>query len=194
MQQDVDQATSIIQRFQEIPEKGIPPAVLKAAKGVAILTVTKGGFIGSARGGSGVVVARLAKGWSGPSEIGTGGVGFGFQAGVDITEFVMILNTPAAVEAFSKQGNVTLGGNMSVSAGPVGRSAEASVALQSAIYSYSRSQGFFAGVSLEGTVVSVKDDYNQAYYGKPVTAQEILSGKVQPPAGARNLLQELSKY
>ena len=194
MQQDVDQATSIIQRFQEIPEKGIPPAVLKAAKGVAILTVTKGGFIGSARGGSGVVLARLDKGWSGPSEIGTGGLGFGFQAGVDITEFVMILNTPAAVEAFSKQGNVTLGGNMSISAGPVGRSAEASVALQSAIYSYSRSQGLFAGVSLEGTVVSVKDDYNQAYYGKPVTAQEILSGKVQPPAGARNLLGVLSKY
>jgi SH3 domain-containing YSC84-like protein 1 len=194
MQQDVDQATSIIQRFQEIPEKGIPPAVLKAARGVAILTVTKAGFIGSVRGGSGVVVARLNKGWSGPSEIGTGGIGAGFQAGVDVTEFVMILNTPAAVEAFSKQGNVTLGGNLGVSAGPVGRSAEAAVSLQSAIYSYSRSQGFFAGVSLEGTVVSVKDEYNQAYYGKPVTAQEILSGKVQPPAGARNLLQELSKY
>ena len=106
----------------------------------------------------------------------------------------MILNTPAAVEALSKQGNVTLGGNLSVAAGPLGRSAEASVALQSAIYSYSRSQGFFAGVSLEGTVVSVKDDYNQAYYGKPVTAQEILSGKVQAPAGAQNLLQVLAKY
>ena len=103
MQQDVDQATAIIQRFQEIPEKGIPPAVLKAAKGVAILTVTKAGFIGSGRGGTGVVVARLDKGWSGPSAIGTGGLGFGFQAGVDVTEFVMILNTPAAVEAFSKQ-------------------------------------------------------------------------------------------
>src|SRR6185295_16962156 len=175
MQQDVDQATAIIQRFQEIPEKGIPPAVLKAARGVAILTVTKAGFIGSGRGG-------------------TGGLGAGFQAGVEITEFVMILNTPAAVEAFSKQANVTLGGNLSVAAGPVGRSAEASVALQSAIYSYSRTQGFFAGVSLEGTAISVKDDYNQAYYGRAVTAQEILSGKVQPPAGARNLLSVLSKY
>ena len=194
MQQDVDQATAIIQRFQEIPEKGIPPSVLKAARGVAILTVTKAGFIGSVRSGSGVVVARTDKGWSGPSAIGTGGVGFGFQAGVEITEFVMILNTPAAVEAFSKQANVTLGGNLSISAGPVGRTAEASVALQSAIYSYSRSQGFFAGVSLEGTVVSVRDEANAAYYGRPVTAQEILSGKVQAPAGAQNLLQELSKY
>ena len=194
MQQDVNQATAIIQRFQQIPEKGIPPSVLKAARGVAILTVTKAGFIGSVRGGSGVVVARTDKGWSGPSEIGTGGLGAGFQAGVDVTEFVMILNTPAAVEAFSKQTNFTLGGNVGISAGPVGRSAEASVGLQSAIYSYSRSQGFFAGVSLEGTAISVKDDYNQAYYGRAVTAQEILSGKVQPPAGARNLLSVLSKY
>ena len=194
MQQDVDQATSIIQRFQEIPEKGIPPSVLKTARGVAILTVTKAGFLGSGRGGTGVVVARTDKGWSGPSSIGTGGLGFGFQAGVDVTEFVMILNTPAAVEAFSKSANVTLGGNLTVSAGPVGRSAEAGVSLQSAIYSYSRSQGFFAGVSLEGTVIGVKDDYNQAYYGKSVTAQEILSGKVQVPAGARNLVTMLSKY
>ena len=194
MQQDVDQATSVIERFQEIPEEGFPPAVLKAAKGVAILTVTKAGFVVSGRGGTGVVVARLDKGWSGPSSIGTGGLGFGFQAGVDVTEFVMILNTPAAVEAFSKSANVTLGGNLTVSAGPVGRSAEAGVSLQSAIYSYSRSQGFFAGVSLEGTVIGVKDDYNQAYYGKSVTAQEILSGKVQVPAGARNLVTMLSKY
>ena len=194
MQQDVDQATAIIQRFQEIPEKGIPPSVLKAARGVAILTVTKAGFIGSVRGGSGVVVARTDKGWSGPSAIGTGGLGVGFQAGVEVTEFVMVLNTPAAVEAFSKQGNVTLGGNLSVAAGPLGRTAEAGVSLQSAIYSYSISQGFFAGVSLEGTVISVRDDANEAYYGRPVTAGEILSGKVQVPAGARNLVTMLSKY
>src|SRR6478672_12512092 len=194
MQADVDQATAIIQRFEAIPEKGIPPAVMRAAKGLAILTVTKAGFIGSARGGTGVVVARTEKGWSGPSAIGTGGLGVGFQAGVEITEFVIVLNTPAAVEAFAKQGNVTLGGNLSVSAGPVGRTAEGSVALQSAMYSYSISQGLFAGISLEGMVIAVKDDYNQAYYGKPVTAQEILSDKVQPPAGARNLLQVLSKY
>ena len=194
MQQDVDQATSIIQRFESIPEKGIPPAVMRAAKGVAILTVTKAGFIGSGRSGTGVVVERLDKGWSGPSAIGTGGVGFGFQAGVEVTEFVMVLNTPAAVDAFAKQGNVTLGGNLSVAAGPVGRTAEAGVGLQSAIYTYSISQGFFGGVSLEGTVVSTRDEANEAYYGRKVTAEEILSGKVPAPAGARNLLAALSKY
>ena len=194
MQADVDQATAIIQRFEAIPEKGIPPAVMRAAKGLAILTVTKAGFIGSARGGTGVVVARTEKGWSGPSAIGTGGLGVGFQAGVEITEFVIVLNTPAAVEAFAKQGNATLGGNLSVAAGPVGRSAEAGVGLQAATYTYSRSQGLFAGVSLEGTAIGTRDDANEAYYGRPVPAGEILAGKVQPPAGARNLVAALSKY
>jgi len=194
MQADVDQAAAVIERFESIPEKGIPASVLKAARGVAILTVTKAGFIGSARGGTGVVLARTGKGWSGPSAIGTGGLGVGFQAGAEVTEFVIILNTPAAVEAFSKQANVTLGGNLSVAAGPVGRSAEGSVALQSAMYSYSRTQGLFAGVSLEGTGIGVRDEVNQGYYGRAVTANDILSGKVPPPAGAGRLLSVLSKY
>ena len=194
MQADVDQAAAIIERFEAMPEKGIPPAVIKAARGVAILTVTRAGFIGSARTGSGVVVARTEKGWSAPSAIRTGGLGIGFQAGVDITEFVIVLNTPAAVDAFAKQANVTLGGNLSVAAGPLGRSAEAGVALQAAMYSYSRSQGLFAGVSLEGTGIGTRDDANAAYYGNSVTAGEILSGRVQPPAGTRNLLAALSKY
>ena len=194
MQVDVDQAAAIIERFEAIPEKEIPPALMRAARGVAILTVTRAGFIGSARGGTGVVVARTEKGWSAPSAIGTGGVGVGFQAGVDVTEFVIVLNTPAAVEAFAKQGNATIGGNLSAAAGPVGRSAEAGVGLQAATYSYSRSQGLFAGVSLEGTGISTRDEANAAYYGKPVTAGEILSGRVQPPASTRNLLAALSKY
>src|SRR6476660_2025952 len=105
MQADVDQATAIIQRFEAIPEKGIPPAVMRAAKGLAILTVTKAGFIVSGRGGTGVVVARTEKGWSGPSAVGTGGVGFGFQAGAQVSELVIILNTPEAVNAFSEGGN-----------------------------------------------------------------------------------------
>ena len=194
MQADVDQSVSIIESFEKIPETAIPPAVIRSARGLAILTVTKAGFIGSARGGTGIVVERTAKGWSGPSAIGTGGLGFGFQAGAQVTEFVIILNTPAAVDAFAKQGNVTLGGNLSITAGPVGRNAEADVGLQAAMYSYSRSQGLFAGLSLEGTVIGTRDELNTGYYGRPVTAEEILSGKVQPPAGAQTLLSVLSKY
>ena len=194
MQADVDQAASIIQHFEAIPERGIPPAVMRAAKGLAILTVTKAGFIGSGRGGSGVVVARTGNGWSGPSAIGTGGLGVGFQAGVEISELVIVLNTPAAVEAFAKEGNVTLGGALGAAAGPVGRSAEGGVSLQAAMYSYSRTQGLFAGISLEGTVIGTRDEVNAAYYGKPVEARDILAGKVRPPASAQSLLAVLAKY
>jgi lipid-binding SYLF domain-containing protein len=194
MQGDVDQAVTIIERFQEIPERSIPPAVLREAKGLAILTVTKAGFIVSGKGGTGIVVARLPEGWSGPSAIGTGGLGFGFQAGAEVSELVIVLNTPAAVDAFAKGGNVTLGGALSVAVGPVGRTAEASVALQAAMYSYSRSQGVFAGVSLEGAVITTRNEANTEYYGKPVQARDILSGKVPPPAGANKLRDVLSKY
>jgi len=194
MHADIDQAVAIIKSFDAIPEKAIPPAVMRDARGLAILTVTKAGFIGSVRGGTGIVVQRIGKGWSGPSAIGTGGLGVGFQAGAEVTEFVIVLNTPAAVDAFAKQSNVTLGGNLSVAAGPVGRSGEASLALQAATYSYSRTQGLFAGVSLEGTGIGTRDDLNEGYYGKPVTAEEILSGKVPPPPSAQPLLTLLSKY
>jgi len=194
MQGDVDQAVAILQRFQEIPEKSIPPAVLKQAKGLAILTVTKAGFIVSGRGGTGVVVSRLAKGWSGPSAIGTGGAGFGLQIGAQVSEFVIILNTPEAVKAFSRGGNISLGADLSVTAGPVGRDVSADVLPTAAVYSYSRSQGLFAGVSLEGTVIAARDDANAQYYGRKVTPAQILSGQVKPPKGAAGLVKALSRY
>jgi SH3 domain-containing YSC84-like protein 1 len=194
MQEDIDRAVSIIERFSEIPETAIPPAVLRDAKGVAILTVAKAGFVVSGRGGTGVVVARTEKGWSGPSAIGTGGIGVGFQAGLQVSEYVIILNTQEAVNAFAKGSNITLGGNLSAAIGPVGRSAEAAIAPQAAIYTYSRSQGIFAGVSLEGTVIATRYEANEEYYGKPTFPADILSGDVKPPASARKLIDVLSKY
>jgi SH3 domain-containing YSC84-like protein 1 len=194
MQDDVDQAATIIERFQAVPEKAIPQAMLKEARGLAIMTVIKAGFGISGRGGSGVVVARIMNGWSGPSAIGTGGAGFGFQIGAEVTEFVMVLNTDAAVKAFSGDANVTLGGDISVAAGPIGRHAEAAITPVAAVYTYSRTQGLFAGISLEGTVIGTRNDANAAYYGRPVTAREILSGKVAPPPGAKKLLQVLAKH
>lgn len=193
-QDDVDRAVEIIERFQEIPEKAIPSAVLHDAKGLAIITVTKAGFVVSGRGGTGVVVARTEKGWSGPSAIGAGGIGVGFQAGLQVSEYVIILNTQEAVNAFSKGSNITLGGNLSAAIGPIGRSAEAGVTPQAAIYTYSRSQGIFAGVSLEGTVIATRYEANEQYYGKSVFPADILTGSVKPPAGAQKLLEVLSKY
>lgn len=194
LQDDVDQATTVIERFQQIPEQGIPREVLRDAKGLAILTVLKAGFIVSGRGGTGVVVARTNGGWSGPSGIGTGGAGFGLQIGAQVTEFVIVLNTDDAVKAFSRGENIQLGAGMSVAAGPVGRTAEAGVTPVAAVYTYSRSQGLFAGVSLEGTVIAARNETNAEYYGKPVTPAEILSGSVKPPAGAKKLQKVLAGY
>ena len=192
MQDDVDQAATIIERFQAMPEKAIPQAVLKDARGLAIMTVIKAGFGISGRGGTGVVVARTRNGWSGPSAIGTGGAGFGFQIGAEVTEFVMVLNTEEAVKAFSRDVNITLGGDISVAAGPIGRHVEAAITPVAAVYTYSRTQGLFAGISLEGTVIGARNDANAAYYGRPVTPEEILSGKVTPPSGARRIIQALT--
>jgi lipid-binding SYLF domain-containing protein len=193
-QDEVDRAVEILQEFRDMPEKAIPHSVLRRAKGVAIMRVLKAGFGISGRGGTGVVMARVGKGWSGPSSIATGGVGFGLQIGAEQTEFVYILNTREAVRAFSHGGNVELGGNVSVAAGPIGRSAEASVMPVAAVYSYARSQGLFAGVSLEGTVIAARDDTNAEYYGRRVTPAQILSGKVKAPAGARKLQKALARY
>ncbi|CAB4378452.1 unnamed protein product [Rhizophagus irregularis] len=101
------------------PDKVIPPNVLQKAKGFAIFTVIKAGFLFSGRMGAGLVVARLEDGtWSAPSAIGTGGMGFGGQIGAEMTDFVIVLNSKDSVKTFTKGGNVTLGGNLSVAAGP----------------------------------------------------------------------------
>ncbi len=180
-----------MERFKSIPEKEIPREVLRDAKGLAILTVTKGGFVISGKYGQGVIVARTATGWSAPAFIRTGGIGFGPQIGGSVTEFVLVLNTPEAVAAFSKNTNFQLGGAISVAAGPVGRSAEAGVMTKAAVYSYSVSQGLFAGVSLEGTVIKSNTKGNERYYNAAVSVEEILKGKVTPPATAVELIKSL---
>jgi len=193
LEDDVHQATTILERFQDMPEHAIPESVLRKAKGLAILTSLKAGFIFSGQGGKGLVVAHTDRGWSGPSAIGTGGAGFGFQAGAKVTEFVIILNTDEAVEAFSHGGNIAIGAGLSAAAGPVGRDLAANVMPVAAVYTYSRSQGLFAGVSLEGTVVVTRNDANHDYYGREVTPDQILSGKIKPPHGATRLIHVLDR-
>lgn len=194
VREDIERAATILERFEEIPENAIPGWVLRDAKALAILTVTKIGFIVSGRGGTGVIVARTDTGWSAPSAIGTGGLGIGFQAGLQVTEHVVVLNTSEAVKAFSQGGNVTLGAALSVAVGPVGRTAEAGVAPRAAVYTYSRSQGVFAGISLEGTVIGTRYRANEEYYNKPIYPGEILEGKITPPPDAEKLLNILEKY
>lgn len=179
------------------PEKVIPPSVLANAKGLAILTVIKAGFLGSARFGSGLVIARLPDGsWSAPTAIATGGAGFGGQIGFELTDFVFILNDASAVKTFSQAGSLTLGGNVSIAAGPVGRNAEAAGAASlksvAGIFSYSKTKGLFAGVSLEGSAIVERKDANTKLYGRPISARELLTGAERPPPAAAPLLAILN--
>jgi SH3 domain-containing YSC84-like protein 1 len=112
--------------------------------GLAVFQVIKAGFVFSGKAGSGLVIARLPDGsWSAPSCIATGGVGWGLQVGADITDFVIVLNSEDAVRAFSLGGNMTIGGNVSASAGPIGTggSVQASLAHPAPMFSYSKSKG-----------------------------------------------------
>ncbi|ODV61291.1 DUF500-domain-containing protein [Ascoidea rubescens DSM 1968] len=174
----------------------IPPDILRNAKGLAIITVLKAGFLFSGRVGSGVIVARLPDGsWSAPSAIVTGGAGVGGQIGAEITDFVFILNTKKAVETFAQFGSMTLGGNISLAAGPIGRNAEAagtaSLKSVAAIFSYSKTKGLFAGISLEGSLIFERRDANRKFYGPGCTSKMILSGRVQPPPACEPLMRIL---
>jgi lipid-binding SYLF domain-containing protein len=121
-------------------------------------------------------------------------VGWGLQIGAQVTEFVFVLNTREAVRAFSRDGNVKIGADVSAAAGPVGRDLQASVAPRAAVYTYSRSKGLFAGISLEGAIVATQKTANARYYGRPVRASDILSGQVSPPARAGRLRSALAGY
>lgn len=156
----------------------------------------KAGFLFSGRAGSGIIVARLPDGsWSSPSAIVTAGAGVGGQIGAELTDFVFILNTTAAVESFAQAGSITLGGNVSLAAGPLGRNAEAagtaSLKSAAAIFSYSKTKGLFAGVSLEGSVIVERRDANRKFYGGNCTAKTILSGRVDAPPAVDPLLRVL---
>ena len=174
----------------------IPHDVLKRAKGLAIITVLKAGFLFSGRAGSGVIVARLKDGsWSAPSAIAMAGAGAGGMVGLELTDFVFILNDYDAVKSFSEFGTITLGGNVSVAAGPLGRNAEAAASASTggvaAVFAYSKTKGLFAGVSVEGSVILERREANRKFYGNNCTSKMILSGRVRPPPSVDPLFRIL---
>ena len=113
-----------------------------------------------------------------------------------MTDFVFILNDAAAVRTFSQQGSITLGGNVSIAAGPVGRNAEAAGAASlksvAGIFSYSKTKGLFAGVSIEGSVLVERRDANEKLYNSRITARQLLEGGVRPPPEADPLMRVLN--
>jgi len=182
-----------------IEDKAIPKRLFAAAKGVAFLTVFKGGFVVAPRLGTGLVLARTQDGgWSAPAAIGTVGCNWGALVGADMTDYIIVLNTPEAVSAFSGVGQVALGANLELALGPVGRSAEGVVSMTDKVFapcvSYAHSRGLYAGVALEGAVVVSRPDVNFKFYGRPLEPTEILSGQVLPPRAAQPLYDALAHY
>ncbi|TMW58706.1 hypothetical protein Poli38472_010265 [Pythium oligandrum] len=180
-----------------IKDQSIPLPLLAKAKGIAFLTVIKVGFVLTGRVGTGLVISKLPDGrWSAPSAIGTAGIGWGAQIGGELTDFVIILNTKRAVDAFTSKGQVNLGAELGVAAGPLGRTAAGSVEASADLdiapcYSYSHSKGLFAGISLEGSVILTRPDINRAFYGREVQATELLGGMEAPPNAATPLYEAL---
>ncbi|MBX9628132.1 MAG: lipid-binding SYLF domain-containing protein [Gemmataceae bacterium] len=151
-------ATAVLADLSKIPAKGIPPALLADARGVAVVPrVVKAGFVVAGQGGHGLVIARAADGtWGDPVFVNLGGGGVGFQAGVEATDVVLVFRDRKSLDRlFDGRGKLTLGADAGVAAGPVGRRAQAATdaKLEAEIVSYSRSRGLFAGVALDGAVV-----------------------------------------
>jgi lipid-binding SYLF domain-containing protein len=182
----LDAACEVIDALAGIPLKGIPPALLKDAQGVAIIPgVIKAGFVIGGRHGRGVLLVRDDAGcWGNPVFLTLSGGSIGWQAGVQSTDLVLLFRTRSSVERILKgKGKVTLGADVGVAAGPIGRQAEAGTdaQLMAEIYSYSRSRGLFVGLSLEGAALVSDPAATDAYYRAPrATVLDSRTGKMIP--------------
>ncbi|KAL4807906.1 hypothetical protein BDV18DRAFT_159114 [Aspergillus unguis] len=176
-------------------DKRIPPHILENAKGLAIFTVVEVGMMRSLRFGSGLVVARLPNGtWSAPSAITTGKLVSAGQFGLELTDYVYVLNTTHAVEKFAQGDSFTLGRDVSVAAGPFGRSAELAGDQYTAdvgILAYCKTKSVFGGSTLEGTSMGEKEDLNRKIYHGGVSPRELLRGEVALPAETYSLMKLL---
>jgi lipid-binding SYLF domain-containing protein len=175
-------ASEVLQELRTARDQAIPDRLLERAYGIAVIPdLTKVAFFAGGRHGRGVLVVRDSKGrFSNPVFISMTGGSFGWQWGVTSTDIVLVFTTAKGVEGING-GKLTLGADASVAAGPVGRTASAATdpTFKAEVYSYSRSRGVFAGLALDGTVISIDDDANERFYKKPdVAAGDILNGNV----------------
>jgi lipid-binding SYLF domain-containing protein len=175
-------AGQVLQDLRGERDQSIPDRLLERAYGIAVFPdLTKVAFFAGGRRGHGVLVVRDKQGrFSNPAFVTMTGGSFGWQWGVQFTDIVLVFTTPKGVEGING-GKVTLGADASVAAGPVGRDASAATdaGFRAEVYSYSRSKGVFAGLALDGSVITMDDHANAALYKKPdVAAGDILAGNV----------------
>jgi lipid-binding SYLF domain-containing protein len=194
----IAKAVQVLQEMIDLPEEGLPSRILEKCHGIAVIPgVIKAAYGFGGQYGRGLVVIRNEDGtWSNPAFISLIGGSLGWQIGVQKADIVLVFKTGKSIDNMAA-GKVTLGADLSVSAGPVGRSAEASTDLdmEAEIYSYSRSKGLFAGISIKGASIQIDKDANQAFYGDPnITAPDILYDPgVKAPAVVEDLKAALKK-
>ena len=188
----VTAAGAVLDEIMAIPAKQIPQSLLAEARGVAIIpNVVKGGFIVGVRHGRGVMLVKDDSGnWLPSTFVSITGGSVGWQAGLQSTDVVLVFQTRNSVNNLMN-GELTVGVDAAAAAGPVGRQAAAATdaSLSAEIYSYSRSRGLFAGVSVDGSVVQVDHLAGMAYYRGGTSAQYAAL-----PASAVQLMNRLARY
>jgi lipid-binding SYLF domain-containing protein len=189
-------AADVFKEIMDTPDHGIPHGLLNKARCIAIIPGdVKFAFIFGGNYGRGVVTCRTGHGWSAPLFLAIDGGSVGYQIGGSSTDLVMLFMNEHALHSLLSD-KFKLGGDASVAAGPVGRTAEAGtdVKLTAEILSYSRAKGIFAGVALDGAVVQADKSGDKSMYGDEVDRRDILTGKVPVPESARPLHHELDEY
>lgn len=180
-------AARVLGEIMRIPESSVPARMFSEAYAIAVIPdVVKAGLVIGGRRGKGLISVRSPDGsWSNPSFMTLTGGSIGFQAGVQSADIILVFRSKKGVESIVN-GKFTLGGDASVAAGPVGRSAQASTdeQLKAEIYSYSRARGLFAGVALDGAVLAIDHKANQAVYGRNTTPRAVFEGRIQSAPNA----------
>ena len=180
----VEKATTVFQEIMAVPEKAIPDKILSNADAIAVFPSTlKGGFGIGAQHGKGIISRRNREtgAWTAPGFLSLTGGSFGAQIGAQAVDLVLVVMNKNGLDSLMKS-EFKIGGDASVAAGPVGRTAEAATDLlmKAEILSYSRSRGLFAGVSLNGSVINEDEDANRDFYGRPIRNAQILDESPRP--------------
>ena len=194
------EAVRVLTDIQRIPESGIPDKLLDEARGIVVVPdALKIGLVLGGRRGHGLLSVKNPDGtWSSPSFVKLTGGSIGFQAGVQSADIVLVFRSDRGLDSIVN-GKVTLGADAGVAAGPVGRNAATATdgQLKAEIWSWSRARGLFAGVALDGAVLSIDDEANEAVYGRDTTPRMIFEGRAHgQPSNAvvdfRDRLEEAS--
>jgi lipid-binding SYLF domain-containing protein len=192
----IDNAKTVLDEIMGAKDKTIPSNILRQATCVAVVPgMLKGAFVVGATYGQGVVTCRTGHGWSAPVFIRMAGGSFGFQAGGQATDLILVAVNTRGMQDLLKN-KFKIGGDASAAAGPVGRSGEASTdwKMGAELLSYSRAKGLFAGIDLGGTSVSQNSEDTQIFYGAPHPFDEVLKGDVPVPADAIPFVRTVAAY